>query len=316
MSKRTRSPVRKIAITSGDQDGIGLEVSLKALNRLGPVRGVQFVLYKSKSHPKFLNRLYLQVRKKFSPHELEILDRADTPAHWVEHAALLCNKKDFSAMATAPLSKSLIYEAGFKAMGHTDILKHVSGAQDVFMAFIGSKFNVLLATGHHPLASVSSKLNLAQLNAACSVASTLAKALSPHQSKRPLALLGLNPHAGEDGLIGSEEKNILLPCTNFIRSQKINIHGPLVPDTAFIKSNWQKYSMYICLYHDQGLIPFKMAHGLSGVHISAGLPFIRTSVDHGTAKDIFGKNIADPISMIEALKWADKLSRGENRYGA
>ena len=113
---------------------------------------------------------------------------------------------------------------------------------------------------------------------------------------KKIAVLGLNPHAGEGGLIGNLEKTL------FARLPK-GVVGPLVPDAAFLKKNWPLYSIFVCLYHDQGLIPFKMQHGQdSGAHLTLGLAFVRTSVDHGTAVDIFNKNVANPNSMLEAIK--------------
>ena len=130
-----------------------------------------------------------------------------------------------------------------------------------------------------------------------------------------MALVGLNPHAGEKGLIGKFESENLKPVLTQIK-KKHSVEGPLVPDAAFFDDNWKKYSTYVCLYHDQGLIPFKMVHGQdSGVHLTLGLPFIRTSVDHGTAKNIFGKNKANPNSMIEAVDWAIKLAKRKRNKG-
>ena len=128
-----------------------------------------------------------------------------------------------------------------------------------------------------------------------------------------MALVGINPHAGEDGLIGNEELDVFLEAIKIAKSKKIPIEGPLVPDAAFLKENWSKFSVYICPYHDQGLIPFKLVHGhKSGVHITMGLPFIRTSVEHGTAKKLFGKNKAYYESMLEAIKWSIDLAK-QNR---
>ncbi|MES2962733.1 MAG: 4-hydroxythreonine-4-phosphate dehydrogenase PdxA, partial [Bdellovibrionota bacterium] len=120
----------------------------------------------------------------------------------------------------------------------------------------------------------------------------------------------LNPHAGEEGLIGESELDVHAKALAFAAEKKIAVEGPLVPDAAFFEKNWKRYSVFVANYHDQGLIPFKMIHGQeSGIHVTMGLPFVRTSVDHGTAKDIFGKDKADPRSMYQALEWAIRLSR-------
>jgi 4-hydroxythreonine-4-phosphate dehydrogenase len=136
------------------------------------------------------------------------------------------------------------------------------------------------------------------------------RVLDKKPASRPLALLGLNPHAGEEGIIGDTEKKIHHSVIESARERGVKIEGPLVPDAAFFEKNWSEYSVYIANYHDQGLIPFKMIHGQeSGIHLTMGLPFVRTSVDHGTAKDIFGKNKADASSMTLAIEWAIRLSR-------
>ncbi|MEN0058579.1 MAG: 4-hydroxythreonine-4-phosphate dehydrogenase PdxA, partial [Bdellovibrio sp.] len=211
---------------------------------------------------------------------------------------------------TGPLSKTLIYESGLRDMGHTDILKRVSKTQNVHMGFLGREFNVLLATAHIPLNKIAQSLTTENLSLALINANHLRKILPTSLARKPIGLLGLNPHAGEAGLIGDEEGQLFPSLLSFARQHKIPVSGPLVPDAAFLKSNWKKYSVFLALYHDQGLIPFKLVHGQqSGVHISVGLPFIRTSVDHGTAKDIFEKNKALPHSMRDALTWAVKLSR-------
>jgi 4-hydroxy-L-threonine phosphate dehydrogenase PdxA len=118
-------------------------------------------------------------------------------------------------------------------------------------------------------------------------------------------VLGLNPHSGESGLIGKEEKSILIPTLRTIKDG--SVVGPLVPDAAFRKENFSKFSVFVALYHDQGLIPFKLVHGGNGAHVTLGLPFVRTSVDHGTAKDIFGKNVAESTSMEHAIRLAAEM---------
>lgn len=318
----------KIVLTTGDVDGIGLEVTAKALNHLGAQRNVQFILWRAKGTFKSPNKKYLDlIDKKWTRVTVQSLEEALTlsgpklidiasdlsPAHWVEESAKACLKKAASGIATAPLSKVTIQEAGFKDLGHTDILKRISKTKDVHMGFVGAKFNVVLATGHIPISKISETINFKVLTSALQNVDKLRQSLPSSVQKKPIGILGLNPHAGEDGLIGEEEihifKKLKLRCKNL----KIPIEGPLVPDAAFFASNWDRYSVFLALYHDQGLIPFKMIHGQdSGVHISLGIPFVRTSVDHGTAKDIFGKNKANPNSMIDAVRWAIKLARHTN----
>jgi 4-hydroxythreonine-4-phosphate dehydrogenase len=213
-------------------------------------------------------------------------------------------------IATAPLSKTEIIDCGFSDIGHTEILKRVANIEDTHMAFVGSKFNVVLATGHASVSKAITQLDERRLLSAISAANQLIPLLPSRKTKHTIALLGLNPHAGEGGLIGHEEVEYFDKALKKANKMDISIEGPLVPDAAFLEENWKKYSAFVCPLHDQGLIPFKMIHARSGgVHITLGLPFIRTSVDHGTAKNIFGKNIADPSSMLEAIKWAIRLAR-------
>lgn len=311
--------MKKIILTSGDPNGIGLEVTAKALEKLGPQKGVRFIVMRSAlSEIRQLKR----IDKKFQRVVVTSLEQALNEdlrsarvlidvvhplgaPHWVKEAALACHKKKAHGMTTAPLSKTLIQNEGFKANGHTEILQKVAGVPDVHMVFIGSKFNVLLATGHLPLQEVPMRISRQVLKKALDHALKLREILDPHLRKRPIALLGLNPHAGESGVLGHEEIQIFKP----VLAQYRSVEGPLSPDAAFLQKNWSRFSVFVCPYHDQGLIPFKMVHGTQGFHLTFGLTFIRTSVDHGTAFDIYGKNVADGSSMFDAIKACIKLSR-------
>jgi 4-hydroxy-L-threonine phosphate dehydrogenase PdxA len=130
--------------------------------------------------------------------------------------------------------------------------------------------------------------------------------------RKPIGILGLNPHAGDSGLIGQEEKLVIQPAVEKLKKNGFLVEGPLSPDAAFFPPSWKRYCFYVATYHDQGLIPFKLAHQHSGAHLTLGLPIWRTSVDHGTAKDIYGKNLANPQSMVDAIKWSILLSGGSN----
>lgn len=312
------SLVRRVAITSGDVDGIGLEVSIKALNKVGPQNQIQFLLFRSPKSsefklPKFKRIQVLNLEDALSlparGRELIEVVNEDSPAVWVENVARACLKREISSMVTAPLSKQEIQNAGFSDIGHTDILKRVSGKKTAFMTFVGPKFNVLLVSGHIPLEKVERALSAKLLKEALEAAHQARAFLPGSMKKRPLAVLGLNPHAGDQGLIGKFDQRILKPTLETMK-KRLPLAGPLVPDVAFLPENWKKYSVYVALYHDQGLIPFKMIHGFdAGVHLTLGLPIKRTSVDHGTAKDLFGKNKANPGSMIEALRWGVRLAQ-------
>jgi 4-hydroxythreonine-4-phosphate dehydrogenase len=312
----------RIVITSGDQDGIGPEVCAKALAKIGPQKDVQFYLWRS---PNFGRRWLQTIDRKFkrssvaswpealrvAPSKKLLVDIVSTapPPAWVEASANAGMLKTIHALVTAPLSKTLIADSGFKDLGHTDILSRVSGKKDLFMTFLGSHFHVLLATGHVPISQIASHLNAKRLELALSAAHHLCSHLKTKSTKPRIALLGLNPHAGEEGLIGQEELQFFRPLMEKLSAASFPVFGPLVPDAAFTKTNIKKYDFFVTPYHDQGLIPFKMVHEHSGCHLTMGLPFVRTSVDHGTAKDLFGKNKANSTSMQEALKRAIVLSR-------
>jgi 4-hydroxythreonine-4-phosphate dehydrogenase len=317
----------KISITTGDADGIGLEIAEKALLRLGPQPNVHFLIWRSAdSFPKTLKKLgkkfsvlsfntaedglkYFLSPQMNSRFLVEVVSH-ESPALWVETTARWCFEKNIHAMVTGPISKTEIYRAGLRDMGHTDILKRISKTPDVFMGFIGREFNVLLATAHIPVERISATLKVDTLTKALMAANQLRSMLSSSLRKRPIALLGLNPHAGEAGLIGKEEALVFPALIKFARQKQIPLWGPLVPDAAFQQENWKKSSVYLAMYHDQGLIPFKLVHGQdNGVHVSVGLPFVRTSVDHGTAKDIFAKSRANPASMIDAIQACIRLTK-------
>lgn len=306
--------MRRVAITSGDTDGIGLEVSSKSLNSLGPLKDVQFVLFRDKNCPKkYLDLL----KKKFKIHSCDldglprspksssvIIDIASSssPAHWVREAALLCKNGRLQSMVTAPLSKIEIKKAGLKATGHTEILGQVCNKKLLFMTFVGKKFNVLLATGHIPTSQVNDALTKKVLRAAIQEALNFRNSIG---NKKPIGVLALNPHAGEKNIIGNEEEKVFAPVLKKFLGLA---EGPLVPDVAFFEENWKKYSIYVASYHDQGLIPFKSIHGREGgVHMTLGIPFLRTSVDHGTAKDIAHKDKADFQSMKKAIELNVKI---------
>ncbi len=316
--------MKLLAITTGDTDGIGFEVSVKSLARLGPQKDTLFFLFRASSAPKkylsLLDRKFKRItfnnifdaltfskslQKKATIRELFDINSLESPPEWVQTAARLCHQKKFQGLVTAPLSKELIASLGWKDRGHTEILQRITKVPFIHQGFVGKYFNVVLATSHMPLKNVAGSLSQSRLSSSLQAAQELQTLLSKKRGQKPIALLGLNPHAGEAGLLGNEEQGLLVP---FCLSH--HLQGPLSPDAAFLEKNWEKFSVYIACYHDQGLIPFKVVHGQnSGVQVSLGLSFPRTSVDHGTAKDIFGKNKANANSMFEALQLALRMAR-------
>lgn len=317
------SHYNKFALTTGDKNGIGFEVTAKALAEVALEKNKHKTLYflfrhseQEKTQPQYFKLLdkhwmrltffsledalgFVNTANKAIPQNTLIdLSLKTSEADWVLQATHACRLKNLDALVTGPLSKKKTSALPIKALGHTGIFRHVFPKNSLFMSFIGQDFNVLLATDHVPLGRVEKKLTRSSLKPVLKAAKELKSLL---KSKKNFALLGFNPHSGEDGLIGKTESQL------FKRLPK-DAEGPLVPDAAFLKKNWNKYCFFVCLYHDQGLIPFKMHHGQdSGVHLTLGLPFIRTSVDHGTAFDLFNKNIANHHSMLESIKLANQL---------
>ena len=310
--------MKQVHITTGDPNGIGLEVTCKALKQLGPKANVQFILWRDKKHPspylkhlksfkiKTLNNFHLLKNSTIKNNPFKkyhILDIACSlnPTQWVVQASKLCLADPMhQVLVTAPLSKTQIKKDGFSHKGHTPLLQKLA-KKPVFMTFLGKYFNVVLLTGHIPLKKVkwTNKLLDDCIKRCLTLGASLSKNKKTSRNKK-IAILGLNPHAGEEGLLGIED----LALSAYLKKWKSKVTGPLVPDTAFLKNNWSKYSLYVCLYHDQGLIPFKMIHARDSFQLSLGLPFMRTSVSHGTAQDIAGKNKADATSMKKALLWA------------
>ena len=311
-----KSPI--IAITTGDVSGIGLEVTMKALAKHSHSNS-RFLIWKGaaktkrcwkplpKNHSLSLSDIdsaLSELKNKKSPYRYIELSSSDNPAIWVRDATKLCLMGELDGLVTGPVSKKTFYDANLDSLGHTPLLQKLCGVKSAYMGFLGKHFNVILLTGHIPLQQVQKSLTREVLRKGFDTILKWQTGLPTSLKRSPLGVLGLNPHKGEQGLIGNFEKRVLEPLiADFPR-----LSGPLVPDAAFAKENHKKYSFYLALYHDQGLIPFKMMHGhLGGAHVTVGLPIIRTSVDHGTAFDLFGKGIARHESMRDAIQWCETL---------
>jgi len=216
------------------------------------------------------------------------------------------------AIATAPVNKLAFSHAGLPWKGHTDLLAHLTGSPRVAMMFWSEPLKVVLATIHVPLAEVPGLITAELLGATFELT---ARELPRFGIDRPrLALAGLNPHAGEDGLLGSEEDQVLRPAVAAARARGIDITGPFPGDTVFVRASRGEFDAVIACYHDQGLIPVKLLAFGHAVNVTLGLPIIRTSVDHGTAFDIAGKGVADASSMVTATLLAARLARGHQAH--
>lgn len=213
------------------------------------------------------------------------------------------------SLVTAPIDKAKCREEGFGYAGHTEYLAARTGQPKVAMLMCGTKMRVVLATIHVPLRRVHELLTADGIVRAGSL---LSEALVSHfgVAQPRIGVLGLNPHAGERGMLGDEESWVIAPAVERLRSQHptTKFEGPLSADTAFHAHMQGRYDGIVAMYHDQGLAPFKLVHFTDGVNMTLGLPFVRTSPDHGTAIDIAGKGIADPSSMLSAVNLARRTT--------
>jgi 4-hydroxythreonine-4-phosphate dehydrogenase len=213
-----------------------------------------------------------------------------------------------AGIATAPVNKLAFARAGLPWKGHTDLLAHLTGSPHVAMMFWSEPLKVVLATVHIPLAEVPAAITPELLAATIDLT---ARELPHFGVARPrLALAGLNPHAGEHGLLGTEEASVLVPAVEAARQRGVAIEGPLPGDTVFVRAARGEFDAVIACYHDQGLIPVKLLAFGRAVNVTLGLPIVRTSVDHGTAFDIAGRGVADSSSMVEAALLAARLAAG------
>jgi 4-hydroxythreonine-4-phosphate dehydrogenase len=213
-----------------------------------------------------------------------------------------------AAIATGPINKLALKMADIHFSGHTEILARRTGSHNYAMMLAGSRLKVVLATIHLPIEQVSRALTTQGITATVSLADHALKARFGMPAPR-IAVAGLNPHAGESGLFGSEEQKIIRPAIVLAASQGIAVSGPHPPDTVFFRASQGAYDTVVAMYHDQGLGPFKMIHFDDGVNTTLGLPIVRTSVDHGTAYDIAGTGQASPASMVAAIAMAAEQAR-------
>ena len=215
---------------------------------------------------------------------------------------------DIDAITTGPIHKEAFALAGLPWRGHTELLAHLTGAGEVAMMFYSSRLCVVLITVHVPLAAVPALLTRERVEAI--VALTAAELPRFGIASPRLGLAGLNPHAGEGGLLGLEDRDVLAPAVASAKARGFNVTGPLPADTVFRQAVDGRFDAVIACYHDQGLIPVKLVAFGEAVNVTLGLPIIRTSVDHGTAFDIAGKGLADASSLVEAVRLAAQLARG------
>jgi 4-hydroxythreonine-4-phosphate dehydrogenase len=285
-------PLPRIALTAGDPAGIGPELVEKAVRDAGVLAACEPVVYGPPATARFVPGV-LSADAGRAAYEALLRAVDDARAGRV------------NAIATAPINKEAWAMAGLPWRGHTDLLAHLTGAPRTAMMFYSRRLSVVLATVHVALADVPRALTRERL---IDVIELTARELPMFGFARPrLAVAGLNPHAGEHGVIGREDDAVLRPAIDACRGAGILVDGPFPADTLFVRAVRGEFDAVVACYHDQGLVPVKLLAFGQAVNVTLGLPIIRTSVDHGTAFDIAGRGIADPGSLIEAVLLAAKL---------
>lgn len=232
---------------------------------------------------------------------------------YIEEAVRLIGAHHCSALVTCPISKKSLQRAGYPYPGHTEMLAALTGTAKVRMMMAGPRLKVVLVTIHEPLRRVCDLLSSQEIGN-CIKMTRLALQQDFAIARPRIAVAGLNPHGGEDSLFGDEEARIIGPAVAENAGQG-DVSGPWPPDTVFYKAAAGQFDAVIAMYHDQGLIPFKLLHFHDGVNVTLGLPLVRTSVDHGTAYDIAGRNAADPSSLAAALTMAQTIVTNRARWG-
>ncbi len=327
-------PFPIIGITMGDPVGIGPEIIIKALsskeifNICRPVvfgdlailkrelknGRTSFAVLSSESinAAAFLPGTISIVPASLLNPERTIYGKPDKEtgsamAEYIRKAVCCAMAGEIDAVVTAPINKKSLQNSGYNFPGHTEMLAHLTGTKEVVMMLAGSTLRVVLVTIHCPLNKVAPNLNPDRILKTITVTNQNLKIYFKIAKPR-IAVAAFNPHAGENGLFGSEEKDFIIPAINKAKDMGIDASGPYPSDTLFHSASKGNFDSVVCMYHDQGLIPLKLLHFEDGVNITLGLPIIRTSVDHGTAYDIAGQGIADPSSLISAVKTAVEMS--------
>jgi 4-hydroxythreonine-4-phosphate dehydrogenase len=339
MAQQSCQIAQPLAVTQGDPSGIGLEITIKAWRQRNDATTPFFVL----TDPDHLKRhaaalglsvpivsvepheaakafrgalpvVSLTAKVRGEPGKPDPVDAAST-LESIERAVSLVRSGQASAVVTNPIAKDVLYRAGFRHPGHTEWLGELAerqwntGPLTPVMLLWSPQLAVVPVTIHVSLSRAISELSTQKIFDIASITARDMRAKFAIESPR-LAIAGLNPHAGESGSMGREDIDIVAPAVAMLRAQGFDARGPLPPDTMFHEAARARYDVAICMYHDQALIPIKTLAFDSAVNTTLGLPFVRTSPDHGTAFDIAGKGIAEPASLIAALELAARLCAG------
>lgn len=325
-----------LGITMGDPSGIGPEIILKSFIRPGignkplvvigdfGIMQAAYDLLRIKSFG--LKRVSRIIECSFNSAALNVLDldlidlktfrqgkvsimSGNAAFESVRQATELAMRKEIDAVVTAPLNKEALHLAGHNYPGHTEILASLTGSGDYAMLLYDKKLSVIHVSTHVSLLEAVQNLSRERIEKVIDLAESGMANLV--RGKVRIAVAGINPHAGENGLFGDEEIREIIPAVKKAKEKGITVEGPVPPDTVFLQAVNGKYDIVVAMYHDQGHIPLKLLGFKTGVNVTVGLPFIRTSVDHGTAFEIAWQGQADEGSMVEAIRLAEKLSTGK-----
>mgnify|MGYP001550240162 FL=1 len=317
-----------VVITLGDPAGVGGEVTLKALadpairasahwiligdqaalEASEQITGIQLV----ELGVEFRNSGMLLTTEPIHFGELRA-EYGKAAAAYVYTATRMCLDGEADAMVTAPLNKEAVTMSGLKFSGHTEYIAQICGVDDSRMLLAGMKLSVVHVSTHTSLKKAC-ELNTDRIIRTIVLGNEAMKLLG-HPAPR-IAVCGLNPHAGEHGLFGSEDEEFIRPAVEACRGQGIDCEGPVAPDTIFFRAARGSHDLIVAMYHDQGHIPMKLLDFENTVNTSLGIPMIRTSVDHGTAFDIAGKNIANDGNMRAAMKMAVTMAQHRIQHAA
>lgn len=314
--------MKTLAITLGEPAGIGTELICKLaeqdllqnctiigdtsllLNHIQKFN-LPLSINETQTDKNRINCHHIGVNSPVSLGELNI-DNAQYVLDLLDYAAHGCMQGKFSAMVTCPLHKGIINDSGLNFSGHTEYLADLSQTKKVVMMLLNEHMRVALATTHLPLKDVADQITTESLTTTLNIViEDMQNKFGIQQPK--IAVCGLNPHAGEDGYLGMEEIDTINPVIEQFNKKGQKVYGSIPADTLFTTEKLKNYDAVLAMYHDQGLAPLKYAGFGKSVNITLGLPFIRTSVDHGTALDIAGQNIASAASLKEAIKFTKDL---------
>jgi 4-hydroxythreonine-4-phosphate dehydrogenase len=328
----------RITITMGDPAGIGSEVILKTLLRddvyqvcspivLGDINVLRMV--SKRIEPLSFHIIKTPSEATGSPGLVDVISVSNLKrgsfipgrptvhggkamVDYIKKAVDFNKAGQVSAMVTCPISKEIMHKAGYRFDGHTELLAKLTNTKDYGMMLAGERLRVSLATIHCALREVPQRLNKGLILK--TIRLTYRALEEDFAIKRPhVAVAGLNPHAGEAGLFGLEDKEIIQPAVDEAKNDGLLVEGPFPADTIFYQALNGKFDAVVAMYHDQGLIPVKLLNFSDSVNITLGLPIVRTSVDHGTAYDIAGKGVADPSSLIAAIRMAVKIASARRK---